>query len=257
MSDFHGHFVWYELMTSDLPGAEAFYRALVGWGIDGADMDAAPYSLVQVGDAQVAGMLEIPPVLQATGRQPSWSGYIGVDDVDAMSARVLQAGGKIHRPGTDIPDVGRFAVVADPQGAPFVLFAPTPGDLPTRPAPGTTGTIGWHELAAMEWQGAFEFYASLFGWTRGRAIDMGEFGIYQLFEIGGVAVGGVMTKAPDQPAPGWLYYIQVDAAGAAAQRVRELGGSVTSGPHQVPGGSWVVQGVDPQGARFALVSAVA
>jgi predicted enzyme related to lactoylglutathione lyase len=250
----NARFVWYELMTADAADAAAFYENVVGWTSRDAGMEGQPYTLMLVGEAQVAGVMNTPKELQAIGAKPTWSGYIGVDDVDAMAARVLQAEGKILRPGTDIPDIGRFAVVADPQGSSFLLFKPSRDEPPLRPAPGSPGTVGWHELHAVEWKGAFEFYSTLFGWTKGEAIDMGPMGVYQLFEIDGVPSGGMMTKPPEAPAPGWRYYINVDRIRAAAARVAQFGGQVVMGPHQVPGGSWIVQGVDPQGAEFALVS---
>src|SRR6516225_1532322 len=111
-------FVWYELMTSDVRAAAAFYSAVVGWKADASDPQ---YTLLKVGDAQVAGMMETPPEVKAMGVPPMWSGYVLVGDVDATEARILQLGGKVIRPGSDIPDVGRFAVVADPQGATFLL----------------------------------------------------------------------------------------------------------------------------------------
>ena len=244
-------FVWYELMTAEVRAAAAFYSEVVGWRADHSDPQ---YTLLKIGDAQVAGMMETPPELEAMGVPPVWSGYVAVDDVDATEARILQLGGKVLRPASDIPDVGRFAVVADPQGSSFQLFKPSRSDPPPMPAPGTPGTTGWHELRALDGPAVWNFYATLFGWTKGEGLDMGPLGVYQLFEVDGAPSGAVMTKEPDQPAPGWRYYFQVDAVDAAVQRLGRLGGVVTMGPHQVPGGNWIVHGRDPQGALFALMS---
>lgn len=177
-----------------------------------------------------------------------------MDDVDAHAERVKAAGGAVHRPPEDIPGVGRFAVVADPQGAVFILFKGNgePDQAPT--ASGTPGTVGWHELYAGDGASAFGFYASLFGWTEADAIDMGSMGIYRLFATGGEPVGGMMTKMPDMPMPFWLYYFNVDAIDAAMARVTQHGGKVLMGPHQVPGGQWILQCLDPQGAMFAMVA---
>ena len=248
------HFVWYELMTGDVAAAAAFYSKVVGWRAEDSGMPGMSYTLLKVGDAQVAGMMATPDELKAAGAPATWSGYIAVDDVDAMEARVLQGGGKVLRPASDIPEIGRFAVVADPQGASFFLFKPQRSDPPPMPAPGAPGTTGWHELRAMDGVAVFDFYATLFGWTKGEGLDMGTMGIYQLFEIDGVPSGAVMTKEPDAPMPGWRYYFHVDAIDAAAQRVAQGGGTLTMGPHQVPGGNWVLHGRDPQGAVFALMS---
>jgi len=244
-------FVWYELMTSDAGAAADFYAETVGWKADRSDPQ---YTLLKIGDAQLAGIMETPAELKAVGAPPTWSGYVLVDDVEATEARVLQLGGKVLRPGSDIPDVGRFAVVADPQGGSFMLFKPLRADPPPMPAPGTPGTTGWHELRAMDGPTVWTFYATLFGWTKGEALDMGPLGVYQLFEVDGVPSGAVMTKEPDQPRPGWRYYFHVAAIDAAVERLARLGGAVTMGPHQVPGGNWIVHGRDPQGALFALMS---
>jgi predicted enzyme related to lactoylglutathione lyase len=247
-------FVWYELMSSDAPAATDFYTQVVGWRAQDSGMPGGIYTLMMIGDAQVAGLMETPAELKAIGAPSCWSGYIAVDDVDAMAARVLAAGGKVLRPAEDIPGIGRFAVVADPQNAAFMLFRPLRADPPPMPPAEAPGTTGWHELRAVDGPAVFDFYATLFGWTRGEGLDMGPLGTYQLFEIDGVAAGAVMTKEPDQPSPGWRYYFRVAAIDAAAARVRSLGGTITMGPAEVPGGSWVLHGSDPQGAPFALTS---
>jgi uncharacterized protein len=126
--------------------------------------------------------------------------------------------------------------------------------VPTPPPPGTPGHIGWRELHAGNGDGAFAFYSKLFGWTKADAMDMGACGVYQIFAIDGAPSGGMMTKMPDTPAPFWLYYFNVDAIDAAAGRAKDAGGKVLMGPHQVPGGGWIVQCFDPQRAMFALVA---
>ena len=247
-------FVWYELMTGDVAAASAFYMGVVGWGARDSGMPGMAYTLMTIGDAQVAGMMSTPPELKAAGAPSAWSGYVAVDDVDALEARVLQLGGKVLSPAQDIPEIGRFAVVADPQGASFMLFKPQRDDPPPMPAPEAPGTTGWHELRALDGPAVFDFYATLFGWTRGEGLDMGPMGVYQLFEIDGVPSGAVMTRESDATLPAWRYYFRVAAIDAAAQRVAQQGGTVTMGPHQVPGGNWVLHGRDPQGAVFALMS---
>ena len=247
-------FVWYELMTSDPAAAEKFYDSVVGWTSKDAGMgDEFPYTLLQVGETHVAGLMAFPAELAGSGIPPHWTGYVAVEDVDAMAARLLGAGGKVLRPGEDIPTIGRFAVVADPQGASFVLFKGLGEPTPPLPA-GTPGTVGWHELSTLDWQKGFAFYAALFGWTKGDAMDMGPMGTYQLFAIDGVPCGGMMNKTEQQPAPAWLYYFNVAEIHAAVDRIKAGGGQVVHGPAQVPGGSWIVNAVDPQGAMFAVVA---
>jgi predicted enzyme related to lactoylglutathione lyase len=247
-------FVWYELMATDAPAAETFYKKVVGWTSQDVSQPGMKYTALVAGDAPVAGLMTLPKEACDAGARPGWTGYIAVDDVDAYAGRVTKAGGAVHVPPTDIPNVGRFAMVADPQGVVFSLFKPSQ-DM-TRPAadPAKPGIVGWHELLAVDGEKAFAFYSSLFGWTKAEAIDMGAMGRYQLFAAGGAPIGGMMTKPPGVPMPFWTYYFQVDAIGAALERLKAAGGSVINGPMEVPGGSWIVQGIDPQGAMFSLVS---
>ena len=100
----------------------------------------------------------------------------------------------------------------------------------------------------------FAFYSGLFGWTKGEALQMGPVGTYQIFSTKGQQSGGMMKKMDQEPAAHWLYYITVDAIDAAQDRVKSAGGQVIHGPMQVPGGSWIINGLDPQGAMFALVA---
>ena len=257
MANSQGNFVWYELMTTDVAAAAKFYSAVTGWTTSDAGHPTMPYTLVHAGKPAIGGMMVLPDEARAQGARPSWIGYVSVDDVDAFAKKVTQAGGKIHRPPSDIPQVGRFAVVADPQGAAFVLFK---GSAEMHPSENTTeksGHFGWHELMAADLESAFAFYASLFGWVKTTAIDMGPMGVYQLFSANGAEIGGMMTKPPSVPVPFWTYYVQVDSIRQAIDKIAANGGKVVNGPHQVPGGQWIVQGLDPQGAMFALVSPAA
>jgi len=254
MGNSSSSFVWYELMTTDMPAAEAFYKKVVGWSGKDAGVAGMSYTILSAGDAMVAGLMTLPDEVRQMGGRPGWIGYVHADDVDAKAAEFAANGGKIHRPGTDIPHIGRFAVVADLQGAVICLFKPMPGpDGAPPPVPmGTPGHVGWHELYAADMEPAFAFYAKVFGWTKADAIDMGEMGVYQLFANGAEAIGGMMTKPPNVPVPTWLYYFNVPGVEPAAERVKAAGGKVLHGPMEVPGGTWVVQCLDPQGAVFAL-----
>ena len=252
----YGRFVWYELMTSDAKAGEAFYRDVVGWGAQPAPaaVPGIAYTLLTVGATPVAGLMAIPAEAAAMGARPGWIGYVGVESVDAAATKVRDLGGSVHKPPMDIPGVGRFAVVADPHGAVFALFrwqTPAGGE---PPAPDAVGQAGWRELYAGDLQPAFDFYARMFGWTKADAIDMGPMGVYQIFAHDGVGIGGMMTKPPQAPRPCWNYYFNVDSVAAAVERVKRGGGEVLVGPMQVPGGSWIMQGLDPQKAAFALVS---
>ena len=255
MSDVQAKFVWYDLMTSDTEAAGSFYRRVIGWEAKDSGMGDRSYAIFSMGPAMVGGLMPIPEEARAMGARPMWLGYVGVDDVDACAQRVAAAGGAVGKPPEDIPGIGRFAVVADPDGAGFMLFQASGNAEPAAAGPGLPGRVGWHELHAGDGERGFAFYSSLFGWTQTEAMDMGPMGLYRLFATGGAPVGGMMTKAADMPRAAWLYYFNVDAVDAAMARVKDAGGQVLNGPMEVPGGMWIAQCVDPQGAMFALLSA--
>lgn len=254
MSALQGKFVWYELMTTDTAAAAKFYGSVVGWTASAMDMGDMRYTVFEVPGAGrgVAGLMAIPDELKAVNMPPNWTGYVYVDDVDAMARTFTDNGGSVRRPPTDIPTVGRFAVVADPQGAVLIIFKPEPRDNPPSEPTMTPGFIGWHELYAGEWQSAFDFYAKVFGWTRDQAMDMGEMGTYQTFAHNGTMIGGMMTKTADVPMPCWGYYFIVGGIDSGIDRVKAGGGKVLNGPMEVPGG-FVAQCTDPQGAYFSIL----
>src|SRR5437879_5832056 len=165
MASPHGSFVWYELVTTDAAAAETFYKTVVGWNAQDAGYPDFRYTLLSVGDTQMAGLMTLPKEACDAGAKPGWMGYVAVDDVDDYTARFLKAGGMVHRPPADIPGVGRFAIVADPQRAVIVLFKGT-GTSPPASA-NTPGYVGWRELYADDGAAAFAFYSEMFGWAKG------------------------------------------------------------------------------------------
>jgi predicted enzyme related to lactoylglutathione lyase len=254
MSGLRATFIWYELMTTDAAAAEAFYREVVGWSARDAGVPGMAYTMLSAGDAGVGGIMTLPEAAREAGARPGWIGYVAIDNIDANAARVAEAGGAVHRAPADIPGVGRFAIVADPQGATFALFRGAAESEGQAPAPGKPGHVGWHELYAADREAAFAFYSEMFGWEKADALDMGPMGIYQIFSLNGTMLGGMMTKPEAVPAPSWLYYFNVDGIELAKSRVEAGGGTILMGPQEVPGGSWIVQGRDPQGAMFALLA---
>ena len=254
-----GTFIWYELMTTDQDAAANFYGELVGWTAADQPSPAANgtrYVILSAGDRGVGGILQLSQAMLDGGARPGWVGYISVPDTDAAAKRIAEAGGAVHMPPTDIPGIGRFAMVADPGGAAFYVMTPLPrDDVPPPPAPGTPGHVSWRELYAGNGEeAAFAFYSGQFGWETMTEMDMGEMGKYRIFGADGVQMGGMMDKPKDMPIPFWTFYFEVDGIDAAIERIGAGGGKVTVEPHEVPGGSWIVQGIDPQGASFALVS---
>ncbi|MDQ6436931.1 VOC family protein [Mesorhizobium sp. LHD-90] len=246
-------FFWYELLTDDPASAAKFYKAVVGWGSENWGDPQDPYIIVKVGETGVGGIMRMPPEAKAMGTPPCWVGYIHVKDVDAATAKIKAAGGAIHREPADIPEIGRFSVVADPQGATFMLMAPQGPDQEPLPAD-TPGAVGWRELYTTDWKAALDFYAGQFGWTADEAMDMGPMGTYQLFTAGAERSGGMMNKPANIPMPLWQFYFTVERLDAAAERVKANGGQVLMEPMQVPGGSWIAPCLDPEGAVFSLTA---
>jgi hypothetical protein len=250
----HGCFVWYELTTTDAQAAKAFYADVIGWGLRDASMPGAAYTLFTAGEDPVAGLMALPAEARKMGALPLWTGYVGVDDVDAATDRLKRLGGAVYVPPTDVPDVSRFSVVADPQAATLALVKwLNPGQQPPT-APTSPGHVGWHALSAVNWEKAFAFYGELFGWQK---VDADVVGIstYQLFSAAGQTIGSMSTKPPAAPMPFWLYYFNVGDIDAAVERVKAGGGKILEGPVEAPGDKRIARCTDPQGAMFALTGA--
>ena len=194
MSNSHGRFVWYELVTTDMKTAKHFYANVVGWGARDVSAPGLGYSLFTVADLPVAGFMNMPEDGQKTGAAPRWIGYVRVDDVDSVVDRVKQLGGAVHVPPTDVPGISRFSIVADPQMATLALVKGLkPGQAQSTEL-GAPCRVGWHEVLAADWEKAFAFYGELFGWQKAGA-HAGAIGTYQQFSVDGETLGGMLTKA--------------------------------------------------------------
>ena len=253
-------FIWYELMTTDTDAAIDFYGKVVGWTAADHPNSATPggarYTVLSAGERGVGGVLQLDQAMQDAGMRPIWVGYVGVADVDRTAGQIKEAGGTIHVPPTDIPNVGRFTMAADPGRALFYAMTPQPRqDAPPAAAPATTGLVEWRELySSVGETAAFDFYSGLFDWKTMEEMPMGAMGTYRIFGDGETQWGGMMDKPEHVPASLWSFYVNVDGIDAAAERVKAKGGQVIMGPMEVPDGSFVLQGLDPQGAVFALRS---
>ncbi|RDI58807.1 VOC family protein [Microvirga subterranea] len=253
MTNQHGDFIWYELMTTEADAAAAFYGAVLGWQARPAEGSVRGYNIFGVGGADVGGLMTIPPEDCDTGMQPGWLGYIAVRDVDAAAAEILDAGGRQYVPPTDIPGVGRFALVADPQGVPFYVMRGAMDGTSASFSQEKTGHCHWNELATSDPAAALAFYGARFGWEKGDAMPMGEMGDYQFITHHGTTIGAVMKRMPDGPRPAWTFYFGVEDIDAAASAVLGNGGTIHYGPAEVPGGVFIVVAGDPQGAMFGAV----
>ena len=253
-----GSHIWYELMTTDPEGAQRFYEAIVP-GLSFGDRlpGDQDYRIINRSDGgSLGGTLGLTEEMRSHGAQPIWMGYVGVDDVDGTVARIETKGGKALMPAFDIPQ-GRIAMVADPQGNPFYVMKPIPpaGQEDQQSdvfSPTDEQRVSWNELTTGDLAAARSFYGDLFGWTSEEFMPMGEFGEYRFFAHEGQTIGAVCQPMPGGSS-GWRYYIRVPTISKAVDAVKAGGGTVSMGPHEVPGGDHIIIGNDPQGAEFALV----
>lgn len=249
MSRAQGHFAWYELLTTDVAAARAFYGKVVGWGVRDASTAAFPYDIFTADTAEVVGLMDLPPDARRMGATPRWVGYLAVDDVDSAANRLKQLGGSVLVPPTD-SNIGRVSIVADPQTATLGMVGGLKrgGSLGL---PGQPGLIGWHELLAADAAKAFAFYQALFDW-QAASVEKDPLESYQPFAVDGRTIGGVFTKLPRAPVPFWLYYINVADMDAALSAVTAGGGKIVQGPFELMDEYWIARCIDPQGAMFAL-----
>ena len=246
-----GRHVWSELMTTDVKGAEGFYTKVVGWTAEPFANSPTPYiQFKRAGGAGAAGLMERP---QGMNMPPFWSMYIAVPNLDEAVKNVKRLGGSELSEVIDVPTIGRMQMLKDPQGAAFYVIQPEPRDNPPDREP-EAGEASWIELMTTDAPAAMKFYEELFGWQPGEAMDMGEMGKYHVFNRGARRMGGMMNKPPAmaQVPPNWGIYFMVPDINAAVERVKANGGQILNGPIQVPGGSWIVNALDPQGAAFSL-----
>lgn len=255
MADKHGDFVWYELMTPDPDAAQKFYGGLIGWNFEEAGFNGQDYRSFNAGDAQVGGFLKLTDEMVQHGARPSWVGYVRVDNVPETVGKVRNAGGHIFMEGGEVPEVGPFAMLADPEGAPFYVIddrSGQPSHAFAKHEP-RQGCCAWNELLAEDPDAADRFYTSLFGWEKGEAMDMGEMGLYQMYTQDDYGLGAIMKRPAEMPASFWSFYFRVPGIDAAKSFVESNGGQVVNGPMEIPGGEYILQGMDPQGAFFSII----
>ena len=250
MVDSPAYFAWYELITTDIAAAKAFYTEVIGWGAHDASTPNLAYTVCTAGKASVCGLMDLPQEARKMGATPRWMGYVSVKDVDVTADRIRRFGGAVYVPPTD-SNIGRISVVADPQTATFALVKGLkhgrhrPDDLARQ------GRVGWHDLLAADSEKAFAFYGELFGWQKAGA-EIRPTETYQVFSAGGQTIGGMFTKRPEDPIPFWLLYFNIGDIDAATERVKASGGQVLKGPLELPAGGWIARCRDPQGAAFSL-----
>jgi predicted enzyme related to lactoylglutathione lyase len=239
-----GWFVWHELLTPNAAGAHEFYGKTLGWEQQPWEGDPA-YVMFKASSGPVGATVE------SKTATPHWLPYISTRDVDATIEAAGRLGGRVEKGATPLPDGGRYAVLVDPQGAPFGIHAAAKPADAVPPA----GEFSWHELATSVAPGiAFGFYGALFDWDEISEHDMGPMGMYLIFGRNGRRLGGMFDKgAAGKPGPAyWLGYARVTDVEGTVERAKAARGSLLMGPMDVPGGDRVAQLMDPYGAFFAL-----
>jgi predicted enzyme related to lactoylglutathione lyase len=243
----HGVPSWVDLGTPDPAAAGRFYAALFGWSIQTGPPESGGYAIAELEGRPVAG---IGP--QQNPGPPVWSTYINVDDADKVAELVASNGGQVFMAPSEVMDVGRMGIFADPAGAVFGVWQPRAhkgAGLVNQP-----NTLCWNELVTTDVDGAKPFYASVFGWgsdTHGEGAAA-----YTEWKMGGRTVGGMMAKPEQIPAevpPHWMTYFAVTDTDAAVVKVTELGGAVMMPPMDIEPGRFAVV-ADPAGAVFSVIT---
>jgi len=246
-----GRPLWYELMTTDMHAAETFYRNVVGWTTTPFEGAPQPYTVFnRSGETSVAGVMTRPDEVNAP---PFWAMYVGVPKLEQAAEHITRLGGRAGSPVIEVPTVGRMQMMQDPQGAAFYIYEPSSGE--QRPeGPAEVGEGSWHELMTTDAEAAMRFYADVFGWQPSETMDMGEMGKYRMFNRPHGMIGGMMNKPPEMAdvPPNWQIYFRVPDIPSAVERIEANGGRILNGPMEVPGGDWIVNAMDPQGAAFSL-----
>lgn len=262
MTNQHGDFIWYELLTSDADAAGDFYGKVVGWTSTASGQPGMDYRFFHSrpgGDPKdgVGGYMAITPEMAEHGARPAWVGYIAVEDVDASADSIAKSGGSVLMPAMDLEGVGRMAMVADPQGAPFYVMRGASDETSYSFAAlePKVGHCAWNELSTTDPEAAKAFYGAQFGWTKDGDLDMGPMGKYEFLKAsdGRFALGAVMPKMPDMPVSAWSFYFRVPDIDAAVETVKTNGGTLLMEPMEIPGGEYSLNALDPQGAAFGLV----
>jgi predicted enzyme related to lactoylglutathione lyase len=241
-------------MTKDKPKALQFYTQLFGWNVSEMDMgEHGTYPMIGVGEKSLGGVV----ALKEESIPAHWIAYVTVDNVDGATDKARQMGGSVHVAPTDIPGIGRFSAIADPQGATIYPFKFEGDAPPEEEGPPVAGHFCWNELLTSDPQAASDFYKSVFGWSV-QTSDMGEMGTYWLLERGSKQEAGMMTMPPEAEAPPhWLPYIAVDDVDRTVKMCDELGGKTYYQATDIPDVGRFAVLADPEGAPFAVFKGAA
>jgi hypothetical protein len=252
----HSRFVWHDYNTPDVDAAKRFYGELLGWHF--FQGGGPEYQHVQVGERNIGGVMKYDG-------HAHWLGYVAADNVDETLKVAAQHGGKILLPPKDLPKIGRFAMLADPQGgmvAPFHHL--TDHGAPDMNDPPALSTVAWNDLMATNAAAAASFYAQVFDWGV-EPLDFGAAGTYRMLtrigeknQAGDDRNAGGVAEASGLPHAEWVHYFLVADVDKATEQAQRLGGSVRISPSPLPRPPWPEGGrfsqiIDPQKAPFGLI----
>ena len=249
-----GRPLWYELMTSDMKAADTFYKNVVGWTSAPFEGSPMPYTMFKRSSDRAGGWTD-DAATRDEGAAVLGDVHRHVGKIEDAAAQIKKLGGGELSPIMKIFTVGRMQMVKDPQGAAFSIYQPATTEFPPE-GPAQDGEASWHELMTTDAPAAMKFYSELFGWQPSETMDMGPMGkLSTRVNRPHGMIGGMMNKPPEmaQVPPHWAIYFHVPAMDAAIERVTATGGEeFLNGPMEVPGGTWVANAMDPQGAAFSL-----
>jgi predicted enzyme related to lactoylglutathione lyase len=242
-----GKFVWFEHVSKDAKKAQAFYAEVLGWKVEAFPMGGATYEMINAGGTSVGGYA----LRNTEGRPSHWIAYVSVENVDATAKAATANGGKIIDAPLDMPTIGRMARIADPQGGEICLFKSANGDQPdvTEAPP---GRFFWNELHTGDAAKALQFYEKVLGFSR-KAMEMSPTYTYYILSKGGVDRGGVSGHLPPGSAAQWLPYVSVADVDKTAARATKLGGTIVTGPDDIPNVGRFAVLKDPTGATIAVM----
>lgn len=249
-----GKFVWYELVTPDIKKSSDFYGKVIGWAFQDRSAEAQmPYSVFSAAGKQLGGIMTLTADMPANV-PPHWMPYIYAPDIDAKTNEAQKLGATVIVPPKAVPNLGKFSILKDPQGAVFALWqALEEMNMDETYVGPAVGEFSWHELMTTDYSPAFNFYSTLFGWQAGTPHEMTGLGTYQLFTRNGVPIGGMFNIMPGMDAPpNWTLYIRVQNLNETIKAVQANGGKLIHGPMEVPGGDMIANCIDSTGAVFAL-----
>ena len=243
----HGTFSWVENATTDQEGAKQFYADFFGWSYDDSPVgDGIYYSMAKLGEKYVAAIAPQQPDEQAMGVPPHWNSYITVDDVDEVSARVEELGGKLHAPPFDVMDAGRMAAISDATGA--VVYLWQAKDHIGAGLVNVPGAFSWNELATRDLERAQQFWTELLGWTYEKVNDAPEYWTIYNDGNGNGSIRRLGDELPPETVAHWLVYFPVESIDEATAKA-----GATLVPKTRAGGENMFAVVaDPQGAVFGL-----